>query len=134
MSSRELSMITGIDSIKLAECKQQPCRQDADATFVILSFFFQAEDGIRDRDVTGVQTCALPILPPFRLTICGLQHSSCNIPLSCLPATPILTRFLSSPACRRSIPLAKTPVRLACFRSEERRVGKECRSRWSPYH
>src|SRR6266851_370097 len=26
-----------------------------------LSFFFQAEDGIRDRDVTGVQTCALPI-------------------------------------------------------------------------
>src|SRR5437773_5197119 len=25
------------------------------------SFFFQAEDGIRDRDVTGVQTCALPI-------------------------------------------------------------------------
>src|SRR3970282_2697399 len=26
-------------------------------------FFFQAEDGIRDRDVTGVQTCALPILP-----------------------------------------------------------------------
>src|SRR5271167_868413 len=30
-----------------------------------LSFFFQAEDGIRDRNVTGVQTCALPIsLPP----------------------------------------------------------------------
>src|SRR5437773_7245011 len=27
-----------------------------------LFFFFQAEDGIRDRDVTGVQTCALPIL------------------------------------------------------------------------
>src|SRR5699024_11386340 len=26
-----------------------------------LSFFFQAEDGIRDRNVTGVQTCALPI-------------------------------------------------------------------------
>src|SRR5437773_8532095 len=28
---------------------------------MILIFFFQAEDGIRDRDVTGVQTCALPI-------------------------------------------------------------------------
>src|SRR5471032_3410862 len=27
-------------------------------------FFFQAEDGIRDRDVTGVQTCALPIFVP----------------------------------------------------------------------
>src|SRR5438067_13872671 len=26
-----------------------------------MSFFFQAEDGIRDRNVTGVQTCALPI-------------------------------------------------------------------------
>src|SRR5437867_6664685 len=26
-----------------------------------MSFFFQAEDGIRDRTVTGVQTCALPI-------------------------------------------------------------------------
>src|SRR5438067_4034323 len=26
-------------------------------------FFFQAEDGIRDRNVTGVQTCALPIFP-----------------------------------------------------------------------
>src|SRR2546425_12831044 len=26
-------------------------------------FFFQAEDGIRDKLVTGVQTCALPILP-----------------------------------------------------------------------
>src|SRR5271167_5184436 len=34
-------------------------------------FFFQAEDGIRDRNVTGVQTCALPIWTlstvPFRL-------------------------------------------------------------------
>src|SRR5699024_11289058 len=31
-------------------------------------FFFQAEDGIRDRNVTGVQTCALPIL--FRFGHC----------------------------------------------------------------
>src|SRR6266540_5686464 len=30
---------------------------------MLLYFFFQAEDGIRDRDVTGVQTCALPISP-----------------------------------------------------------------------
>src|SRR5699024_11506012 len=29
---------------------------------VLVLFFFQAEDGIRDRNVTGVQTCALPIL------------------------------------------------------------------------
>jgi len=30
--------------------------------FIVFFFFFQAEDGIRDRDVTGVQTCALPTL------------------------------------------------------------------------
>src|SRR5699024_6658957 len=29
----------------------------------LCGFFFQAEDGIRDRNVTGVQTCALPIWP-----------------------------------------------------------------------
>src|SRR5699024_11780470 len=29
---------------------------------LVFMFFFQAEDGIRDRNVTGVQTCALPIL------------------------------------------------------------------------
>src|SRR5437773_8186318 len=32
--------------------------------FFFFFFFFQAEDGIRDRDVTGVQTCALPIWKP----------------------------------------------------------------------
>src|SRR5207249_11275097 len=34
--------------------------------FICLFFFFQAEDGIRDRNVTGVQTCALPISFSFR--------------------------------------------------------------------
>src|SRR5699024_11478164 len=34
---------------------------------VFLFFFFQAEDGIRDRNVTGVQTCALPILNPSEI-------------------------------------------------------------------
>src|SRR5437667_12099760 len=33
---------------------------------ILFFFFFQAEDGIRDRDVTGVQTCALPICLPRR--------------------------------------------------------------------
>src|SRR5688500_20206624 len=33
----------------------------ATLTFMAFSFFFQAEDGIRDYKVTGVQTCALPI-------------------------------------------------------------------------
>src|SRR5439155_11304893 len=34
-------------------------------------FFFQAEDGIRDGHVTGVQTCALPIWPPERVIPIG---------------------------------------------------------------
>src|SRR5690554_7244557 len=36
------------------------------STYIIVRFFFQAEDGIRDADVTGVQTCALPIYDRFR--------------------------------------------------------------------
>src|SRR2546430_16465207 len=39
-----------------------------DAVYSGFFFFFQAEDGIRDLTVTGVQTCALPI-SPLRLTI-----------------------------------------------------------------
>src|SRR4029079_19832212 len=69
----------------------------------IVLLFFQAEDGIRDKLVTGVQTCALPIF---------------------LMPQPFETR-------RRSDGL---PHQLGIKRSEERRVGKECRSRWSPYH
>src|SRR5437773_12353374 len=70
-------------------------------------FFFQAEDGIRDRDVTGVQTCALPI---YRS-----DHQ------------PFADRILAGPeAPRRG--LANDHNR----RSEERRVGKECRCRWLP--
>src|SRR5690606_22984207 len=42
-----------------------------------LCFFFQAEDGIRDFHVTGVQTCALPILGRHRLHG-GEQHQYQN--------------------------------------------------------
>src|SRR2546430_7675247 len=42
--------------------------------FVLFFFFFQAEDGIRDLTVTGVQTCALPI-----------SHSPC-VALARIPA------------------------------------------------
>src|SRR5699024_12079325 len=41
---------------------------------LFLCFFFQAEDGIRDRNVTGVQTCALPISLP-----CGREHPACDL-------------------------------------------------------
>src|SRR5256886_935715 len=53
----------------------------------VLSFFFQAEDGIRDLTVTGVQTCALPISLPtrtsswsdMRVNLTGMRVSSCSV-------------------------------------------------------
>src|SRR5207253_7359515 len=70
-------------------------------------FFFQAEDGIRDGHVTGVQTCALPI------SICA-RAGSCEL------------------FGGRTFEPGNRPTVKA--RSEERRVGKECRSRWWPDH
>src|SRR5260370_22279748 len=84
-------------------------------------FFFQAEDGIRDSSVTGVQTCALPI------------SKQTSTPLNL--KEPIGKHFRLS--CRGvEVCLGVTPIEGfgAITRSEERRVGKECRSRWSPYH
>src|SRR5690625_6050501 len=42
----------------------------------LFTFFFQAEDGIRDGHVTGVQTCALPILSKIKTY--GKNCSICN--------------------------------------------------------
>src|SRR2546423_4735516 len=86
-------------------------------------FFFQAEDGIRDKLVTGVQTCALPILMMFSLS----PNKSSRAPRI---AASVSTRVVS---WKEAAEMNDCVVRLA-FRSEERRVGKECRSRWSPYH
>src|SRR3712207_7235948 len=83
--------------------------------------FFQAEDGIRDIGVTGVQTCALPILKPYSTTRTTTTKSLENLPEH---KGKVEIRLLSS-LC---------PSQESLKRSEERRVGKECRSRWSPYH
>src|SRR5207248_5730229 len=88
-------------------------------------FFFQAEDGIRDRTVTGVQTCALPILPPHAL-------QSSRITSSIIRATIIATQRGQLRA-RRSCATAAS-VAPHSGRSEERRVGKEGRSRWAADH
>src|SRR5256885_9596769 len=95
-------------------------------------FFFQAEDGIRDYKVTGVQTCALPILEERRLQTAGA-------PLPPNDGRP--SRYAGHPARDRADLLRAAPSdsdsassSAVLFRSEERRVGKECRSRWSPYH
>src|SRR5437660_2142206 len=79
-------------------------------------FFFQAEDGIRDGHVTGVQTCALPIY------------------LGLAVAVEVAGRQIAGQADARPGRGPHVGAVAARDRSEERRVGKECRSRWSPYH
>src|SRR5207302_7353610 len=80
----------------------QTCALSICAMFV---FFFQAEDGIRDFHVTGVQTCALPISRPFAIERAGWNSRVEITDHSCCAGL---------------------------MRSEERRVGKECRCRGSP--
>ena len=82
--------------------------------FFCLFFFFQAEDGIRDWSVTGVQTCALPILR------FGTEPR-------------VLTRA-DFEAVQGRATQAVAELAAKHDRSEERRGGEECRSRWSPYH
>src|SRR5256885_10540035 len=85
-------------------------------------FFFQAEDGIRDYKVTGVQTCALPIFAAR-----GQRQRQRR-----LIAPPRVFDFPQDQKARANSPWPSCLERRG--RSEERRVGKECRSRWSPYH
>src|SRR5689334_24800181 len=94
-------------------------------------FFFQAEDGIRDGTVTGVQTCALPI--------CSKTLSSDLAPAAGAGYGLILD-YPEAVIERLNeehgvVDLARCVRRPEIGeRSEERRVGKECRSRWSAYH
>src|SRR3712207_7988119 len=91
-------------------------------------FFFQAEDGIRDIGVTGVQTCALPI--------CARRETFEETGLDTEPELVWWARV--EPWRTPDDPELYAGVgflaRYSGGRSEERRVGKECRSRWSPYH
>src|SRR5437762_7913783 len=98
----------------------------------VMFFFFQAEDGIRDTSVTGVQTCALPILSVVQV----------KFPSKKVRTTPysvaVRVSMLRSSRDRQVLPFVKrffappAPARLPVSRSEERRVGKESRSRRSP--
>src|SRR3712207_8709770 len=98
----------------------------------MMLFFFQAEDGIRDIGVTGVQTCALPISA-------GVIEVEQVVVLDALEHGPARSVLVSE------VERVPQPVEVHAgaaapggfgddLRSEERRVGKECRSRWSPYH
>src|SRR5688500_19958990 len=79
-----------------------------------IHFFFHAEDGIRDYKVTGVQTCALPILEVDDFPAGGVRDV---LP----PPTGTHVHLLHLGGVGAESP-----------RSEERRVGKECRSRSAP--
>src|SRR5205823_10027718 len=98
-------------------------------------------DGIRDKLVTGVQTCALPIWFFGSFAIIKTDRAA--------PANPIepiirCTEFVPPLLVRCVMHRIATPCRSAIFtngfrsartspflyRSEERRVGKECRSWW----
>src|SRR5439155_9331017 len=75
-------------------------------------FFFQAEDGIRHGHVTGVQTCALPI------SRAGGR-----------PFLSAVTKVMALTSIGTLVSAKKMDLR-----SEERRVGKECRSRLAAWH
>src|SRR5256886_12868620 len=95
-------------------------------------FFFQAEDGIRYLTVTGVQTCALPIWTPLwaRLTSPGRGTLPPPTSAASLAVWWGLRNGRSVISASRRAP----PAEWMAVRSEARRVGEECRSRWSPYH
>src|SRR2546421_2733326 len=99
-----------------------------DTSCCVFFFFFQAEDGIRDLIVTGVQTCALPIYQ-HRDPHPGDRAARAEEPEGRPDHRPV------DPGRRAARRRRGVPARVGRpARSEERRVGKECRSRWSPYH
>src|SRR5256884_1347419 len=131
-------------------------------------FFFQAEDGIRDVAVTGVQTCALPISAQNApMNRADIPQGNANRPGPAQNAPMVRPDHADRPAPPNAAsqpnqstrpgngaeaagnssryndrPPSSQPGNSGANnynaqreqRSEERRVGKECRSRWSPYH
>src|SRR2546429_1389222 len=94
-------------------------------------FFFQAEDGIRDVAVTGVQTCALPI---SLMAFSSPQRRQINCTIRSAPSSSSEDLLQKMPELIEKAKRIGEQAGVSRQRSEERRVGKECRSRWSPYH
>src|SRR5690606_40964159 len=95
-------------------------------------FFFQAEDGIRDFHVTGVQTCALPISGAK----VGAMVGSIGMVEFCFSAailSLVLVFFNLIPIPPLDGSHVMRVVTGMSYRSEERRVGKEGRLRWAPH-
>src|SRR5437870_8393673 len=96
-------------------------------------FFFQAEDGIRDGHVTGVQTCALPIFNAE--DIASVVARWTGIPVSrMLESEAVKLTRMEEELEKRIVGQKEAVKKISDTRSEERRVGKECRSGWGPEH
>src|SRR5256885_3413633 len=93
-------------------------------------FFFQAEDGIRDYKVTGVQTCALPI---YRRADEQGRHGGRRVALR-RPHVARRARGLDQARSRDALERPRAEPESSAMRSEERRVGEECRSRWVAFN
>src|SRR5207248_8718743 len=94
-------------------------------------FFFQAEDGIRDRTVTGVQTCALPIFAAAARrmpTFCEKPPALALDEVAAMQDAIALAGIFFQMGFMRGSTPATRPRRSR--RSEEGRVGKECRVSW----
>src|SRR5256884_6664739 len=139
--SHGLRRETPVDSCYRCTQGVRPCRGYFAVSLVSASllarsvfrfFFFQAEDGIRDVAVTGVQTCALPISTQWAFLSSRYDHFQ-------LPGSRVRRALSDRTRCLRDL-LPRYVLfpgalgRPRGRRSEERRVGEECRSRWSPYH
>src|SRR5690606_39281537 len=96
--------------------------------YSVFIFFFQAEDGIQDFHVTGVQTCALPILLAALIAEREDWHLRTDPGARALPGFRTELRDLLT----RATELGISPARLAELGREQEigraRVGKECRS------
>src|SRR5437016_9287882 len=103
-------------------------------------FFFQAEDGIRDWSVTGVQTCALPI---WRHASGKSEAQTDSEPVDQVGKNALAmigndqnqqdateTKPLKRGDSKAETQVAGDEKQCGNERSEERRVGKECRTRW----
>src|SRR5205807_4391941 len=99
--------------------------------------FFQAEDGIRDYKVTGVQTCALPILEAGDLRQIGFSpdaHRAAGLKIAAAEQRAILLFFEFGGELMPILGIENGPVGRDWqrgLRSEERRVGKEGRCGWA---
>src|SRR5690606_40832897 len=98
---------------------------------LFLFFFFQAEDGIRDFHVTGVQTCALPIYYYFLASPQAIILSKMLYNFLLMIVFSGICYFFYGIVLGNPIDdQLYFIIAIILGRSEERRVGKECRLRW----